>query len=116
MITYTNTSANGCVSTASQDIVVMPSQPFICGTNFSDIRDNNTYPTVSIGTQCWFSSNLNYGQYIPAGPGGQVQRDNCTIEKYCYSNSNINPDNCNSFGGLYQWDEMMQYDVIETAQ
>jgi len=32
--------------------------------------------------------------------------DNGIIEKYCY---NDNPSNCNTYGALYQWDELMQY-------
>ena len=34
------------------------------------------------------------------------QLNNGTIEKYCYNNE---PDSCTKYGGLYQWDEMMQY-------
>jgi uncharacterized protein (TIGR02145 family) len=110
MILYTNTSANGCISSANQYIVVKPSQPFICGNNFTDIRDNRSYPTVFLGSQCWFAKNLDYGQFITAS---QLQNDNCTMEKYCYSDNLLN---CDTFGGLYQWDEMMQYDNVETAQ
>jgi uncharacterized protein (TIGR02145 family) len=110
MITYTNASVNGCISSASQYIVVKPSQPFVCGNNFMDIRDNKSYPTVSLGSQCWFSRNLDYGQSILSS---QDQSDNCTSEKYCYSD---NPVNCNNFGGLYNWDEMMQYGNTESAQ
>jgi uncharacterized protein (TIGR02145 family) len=39
--------------------------------------------------------------------------DNATIEKYCYDN---NPANCTTYGGLYQWDEAMQYSTTEGAQ
>ena len=39
--------------------------------------------------------------------------DNTVIEKYCYDNdSNI----CDTDGGLYPWDEMMQYSTIEGTQ
>ena len=34
------------------------------------------------------------------------QTDNFIIEKYCYDN---NAANCDIYGGLYQWDEMMEY-------
>jgi uncharacterized protein (TIGR02145 family) len=34
------------------------------------------------------------------------QMDNDTIEKYCYDDLE---SNCTLYGGLYQWDEMMQY-------
>jgi len=47
--------------------------------------------------------NLNYGSSIQGTTG---QTDNCVNEKYCYSD---NPANCNLYGGLYQWDELMAY-------
>jgi uncharacterized protein (TIGR02145 family) len=39
----------------------------------------------------------------------QDQTDNDIIEKYCYNNE---PINCNTYGGLYQWNEAMQYTTI----
>ncbi|MFA5420902.1 MAG: FISUMP domain-containing protein, partial [Patescibacteria group bacterium] len=36
-----------------------------------------------------------------------------TIEKYCYENLE---SNCDIYGGLYQWNEMMQYVTAEDAQ
>jgi uncharacterized protein (TIGR02145 family) len=75
-----------------------------------DIRDNQVYPTIKIGTQCWMAANLNYGNMVP---GNGHQRDNCTAEKYCY---NDNPGACTSNGGLYQWDELMQYDDAPAIQ
>jgi len=77
---------------------------FTCENSLTDPRDNQTYPTIQIGTQCWMAANLNYGV---TNPGMTNQRDNCTPEKYCYQD---NPSNCISSGGLYQWDEIMQYD------
>ncbi|MEI6899489.1 MAG: FISUMP domain-containing protein, partial [Bacteroidota bacterium] len=109
-ITYTYTSLSGCKDSASQTIHVQPAQPFVCGNNFTDIRDNHSYPTVKIGSQCWFSKNLDYGLFTSAI---QVQRDNCIAEKYCYSD---NPVNCTLLGALYQWDEMMVFDPIEEGQ
>ncbi|MEZ5196814.1 MAG: fibrobacter succinogenes major paralogous domain-containing protein [Bacteroidales bacterium] len=83
--------------------------PFNCGDILTDI-DDNTYNTVQIGTQCWMAENLNVGTMIN---GGSSQTDNSTIEKYCYSN---NTTNCVTYGGLYQWDEMMQYVTTEGTQ
>ena len=37
-------------------------------------------------------------------------QNNSTIEKYCYDNDSVN---CEIYGGLYQWDEMMQYVLQE---
>lgn len=62
-----------------------------------------TYNTVQIGTQCWLKDNLDVGTRID---GSQNQTNNSTIEKYCYNND---PNNCSNYGGLYQWNEAMQY-------
>jgi uncharacterized protein (TIGR02145 family) len=103
-ITYTYTNATMCSASKSIHIIVQAAPAFTCGNNFTDIRDNKVYPTVQIGSQCWLAANLNYGTIIAST---QDQRDNCISEKYCY---NDNPANCTSFGGLYQWDELMLYD------
>ena len=79
--------------------------PWLCGDNFTDSRDNKVYSTVQIGTQCWMSQNLNIGTRID---GTNEQTNNGTIEKYCYNNLETN---CDVYGGLYQWDEMMQYSI-----
>jgi len=75
-----------------------------CGDSLNDIRDGQKYETVAIGSQCWLSENLNIGIRIS---GSENQSDNDTIEKYCYNNEE---DSCIVYGGLYQWDEMMQYE------
>ena len=103
-ITYTYTNVMMCSASKTLHIIVDAAPVFTCGNNLTDIRDNKVYPTVQIGSQCWLASNLNYGTVIIST---QDQRDNCTWEKYCYSD---NPVNCTTFGGLYQWDEIMQYD------
>jgi uncharacterized protein (TIGR02145 family) len=41
------------------------------------------------------------------------QTDNGVIEKYCYDDIE---DSCDVYGGLYQWDEMMQYVTTNGAQ
>jgi uncharacterized protein (TIGR02145 family) len=38
--------------------------------------------------------------------GKKAQSNNRKIEKYCYNDDTAN---CKKFGGLYQWDEAMQY-------
>ena len=62
-----------------------------------------TYNTIQIGTQCWLKENLDIGTRID---GVTEQTNNSTIEKYCYNND---PNNCTTYGGLYQWNEAMQY-------
>jgi uncharacterized protein (TIGR02145 family) len=69
-----------------------------------------TYHTVKIGTQCWLKENLNIGTMINSS---QAMANNQVVEKYCYLN---NPDSCQSFGGLYQWGEMMNYSTQPGSQ
>ncbi len=75
-----------------------------------DSRDGKVYNSVQIGTQCWMAENLNVGIMIQ---GGEETTNNDTIEKYCYNNE---LDSCTKYGGLYQWDEMMQYVTTEGVQ
>ena len=60
-------------------------------------------PTVVIGTQTWMQYNLDVGTMLTAPT---AQTNNSVVEKWCYNN---NPANCTTYGGLYQWNEMMQY-------
>jgi uncharacterized protein (TIGR02145 family) len=84
--------------------------PWACGETLPDSRDGKNYATVLIGNQCWFAQNLDVGTRID---GATEQTNNQSIEKYCYAN---NDANCATYGGLYQWDEMMQYTTAEGAQ
>jgi uncharacterized protein (TIGR02145 family) len=81
-----------------------------CGNTILDERDGQTYSTVQIGTQCWMAQNLNIGTHIA---GTSNPANNGTIEKYCFSN---NAANCDVYGGLYQWNEMMNYTAIPGVQ
>lgn len=100
-------------ATRSIDVAVTPSP---CGDTPTVDYGGDTYDTLQIGTQCWMKQNLNIGTRINSGT---AQTNNATIEKYCYSNSGANcttnhpnePD-----GGLYTWDEAMQYVTTEKAQ
>jgi len=83
---------------------------FVCGQVLTDTRDGKTYSTVLIGAQCWMAQNLNVGARIN---GPQEQTNNSVIEKYC---SWDDGNNCTVYGGLYQWDEAMQYSTTEGAQ
>jgi len=56
--------------------------------SFTDSRDDNTYKTVTIGSQTWMAENLNYN----------------VSSSICYSND---PANCSKYGKLYNWETAM---------
>jgi len=85
-------------------------ESFNCGDTFTDPRDGQTYNTVYIGNQCWMAENLNIGTMVN---GIEQMTNNAIFEKYCYDN---NTSNCDIYGGLYQWDEMMQYLISPGVQ
>lgn len=68
------------------------------------------YHTVKIGTQTWLKENLDVGVMIDSM---QNPSNNVTIEKYCYGNDTAN---CNKYGGLYQWNEAMEYSTTPGAK
>lgn len=79
-----------------------PPTVWTCGDPINDPRDNQVYNTIQIGDQCWMAENVNVGTMID---GSINQTNNAVFEKHCYEN---NPSNCDIYGGLYQWGEMMQ--------
>jgi uncharacterized protein (TIGR02145 family) len=70
--------------------------------------EGQVYNTVFIQSHCWLRENLNVGVQMQ---GEQDQTDNGIIEKHCY---NDQEEMCEKYGGLYQWDEMMQY--VESSE
>jgi uncharacterized protein (TIGR02145 family) len=72
--------------------------------------EGQVYNTIQIFSQCWLKENLNVGTMLP---GEQDMSDNGVIEKYCY---NDEEDSCSIYGGLYQWNEMMQYTIQQGTQ
>jgi len=93
----------------SDDILFYPD--FVkCGEPFTDLRDGQTYNTVQVGGQCWMAENLNIGIEIDST---EDMTNNGIIEKVCYD---YNSENCIEYGGLYKWDEMMQYTTMQGAQ
>ena len=67
---------------------------------------------LAVGTQTWAKYNLNVGTMVT---GVTAQTNNAVLEKYCYNNLE---SNCtlNNNGGLYQWDEAMQYVTTEGSK
>ena len=98
-----NASNNG--GTCTFGVTTQVSLTFLCGLEFQDPRDGQLYNTVEIDTQCWMAENINFGTMILLH-NPQLQQTPEIFEKYCYQNdTNI----CNEYGGLYQWDEVMQH-------
>ena len=54
---------------------------------------------------------MNIGSMITATNDGQNNHN--AIEKYCYTNT---VSNCDVYGGLYQWNNMMQWSLSPGAQ
>jgi uncharacterized protein (TIGR02145 family) len=69
------------------------------------IYEEQMYSTVLIGSQCWLKENLNIGTVIL---GQDDMANDGIIEKYCFNDDSYH---CEDYGGLYQWDEMMQYTI-----
>jgi len=85
----------------------------VCGGLEQILYVGQPYNIIPIGNQCWMSQNLNVGSIITSTLSDNPHSDvtnNGTIERYCYNND-IN--NCNAYGGLYDWNEMMVYTQTE---
>jgi len=102
---YENKYLEFCNGSSWMSIEYNSNIDFQCGDDLFDKRNNKSYPTVNIGSQCWLAKNLNVGTQID---GTIEQANNVTIEKYCYEN---NEENCSSNGGLYQWAEAMNHNI-----
>lgn len=110
-------ASNVCTSqTLSQTVTV-------CIPILFDERDGKSYKIVRIGNQCWMAQNLNTGSQVNSLVyGGGIEltefclgdlhpdllNDDEYIEKYCYENT---PFNCSLNGGLYTWNEAMNYEA-----
>ncbi|MBU2651901.1 MAG: hypothetical protein KKA81_13310 [Bacteroidetes bacterium] len=68
------------------------------------------YNTVQINNQCWMKENLDVGEMIEVA---NEQANNGKIEKWCIWDLK---ENCDTFGGLYQWKELMNYQNQQGAQ
>ncbi|MDD4554573.1 MAG: FISUMP domain-containing protein [Bacteroidales bacterium] len=112
-IYYTYTDNNGCIASDSKILRVDASNAgFSCGSLLTDPRDNQVYKTVMIGGKCWMQENLRYHTANPAISHLSPQTDNCVWEKYCLSTD----PTCSLYGGMYQWDELMQYTTATKGQ
>jgi uncharacterized protein (TIGR02145 family) len=74
-------------------------------------KEGHNYGIVEIGTQTWMAENLNSGTQN-FWYSGSRPTDNGMPEKFCYGDLAIN---CDFYGGLYYWEEMMDYTLPDTG-
>ncbi|MEI7662568.1 MAG: FISUMP domain-containing protein, partial [Bacteroidota bacterium] len=110
-VTYTYTNTYGCPASSLPVNITVQNNPFFCGGPLTDIRDGKTYKTATIAGHCWMTQNLGYGTPLVTTPV-PPQSDNCLAEKYC-APADIT---CTTYGGLYQWDEIMDYNSVSGAK
>lgn len=65
--------------------------------SLTDSRDDQTYKTITIGTQTWMAENLNYAY---TGVSYKVDGNTSDSISWCYDND---PANCAKYGRLYTW-------------
>ncbi len=107
---YVRAYATNAIGTAYGNQLVFTAGNIPCPGIPTVYYEGKTYTTEKIGNQCWLKENLNVGTMII---GGYLQSNNNIIEKYCYDN---NPQYCEIYGGLYQWDEAMKYQTATGVQ
>ena len=106
-MSYTQGCTSHTVRLPSADINILTN---FCPGTPTVTYAGKTYNTVQIGKQCWLKENLDVGIMIEASTN---QTNNNTIEKYCHNDDTAY---CNTYGGFYQWNEAMQYSIIEGTQ
>lgn len=114
-------SSSGNAYTYTSNNTVSPKTFTLIATNGPTIYQitDNTAPSavvlnpadwLTIGTQTWAKANLNVGTMVTSAT---QQTQNSILEKYCFQNLE---SNCDLYGGLYRWDEAMQYVTNAGAQ
>ena len=101
---------NGCGASTATTLSQSTSAYVPCPASITDTRDGKVYNTIAISTQCWMAQSLNIGTRI----NGTIEQTNhSAIEKYCYNNDEAQ---CTVYGGLYQWDNAMQWQTTADVQ
>ncbi len=96
-VSFTTIGENGDIPFGGTPCPGMPT--------FTDPRDQYTYNTVQIGSQCWVKQNLMYYPFISA----QDDMSNTSARYYVYGLQDLNDedsfpvDNYNGYGALYNW-------------
>ena len=85
--------------------------PFACGDSITD-ADNNKYPTVKIGTQCWMAQNLR----TTKKPNGTSLSNTDYYKVIEVDGPMANSDDISNYGYLYKWNIMMNGSDLEGGQ
>ena len=109
-VAYSYTNSGGCMAEGEPVSITVQNNPFTCGEDLTDVRDGKKYKTVFLSGHCWMKENLGYGMHLNAP--GVAQTDNCRPEKYCSPADAA----CSAYGGLYQWDELMDYSSAPSSK
>jgi uncharacterized protein (TIGR02145 family) len=102
---YADTLESGFLDSpeTSQDYVFQFAANIPCPGLDSLLYEGQWYHTTQVFSQCWIKENLNAGTMIPSS---QDPTNNGIVEKYCMGDVG---SYCDLFGGMYFWDEMMNY-------
>jgi uncharacterized protein (TIGR02145 family) len=72
--------------------------------------EGREYDIRLVDNRCWFTENLDLGEKIDVGDFTltelSIQGDEEEVQKFCYEDEE---NNCNDYGGLYQWNQAMRY-------
>jgi uncharacterized protein (TIGR02145 family) len=115
-IPLTGTSCSGVNATGT---ITVNAPSFTCGTSTVPDIDGNSYPTVSIGTQCWMAENLRVRKY---NNGTDIRFDKSGTSTgsvsqtwagtglnygaytiYAHDSTTTTPSNLTKYGYLYNW-------------
>lgn len=104
LILKSNDGESKTISIAASGLAYL----FYCGIDEVFDIDGKAYETIQIGDQCWMAENLNTGVMLASAVTDPT--NNGVVEKWCYADT---ANNCDSQGGLYSWDEVMDYSTIQ---